>query len=208
MARKRKKQFFTAILVMLPMWIIAISLSLIFCECSNSDVAITPRRKAYPRINTHDSSFVAIANAPIHFEMSKTASITLDSAKTDLQNPAHWINIYYKPYNATIYCTFTQVDSTTIDKVIDSRSERMALNAGAYMSELIELTNANKFYSQILITEQSEVTPIQFLSTNDRNWVVSGALYIDKNSNIDSIRPVIDVIKRDIIHSLKTIDKQ
>jgi gliding motility-associated lipoprotein GldD len=217
MARKHKKQFITAILVMLPVWIITISLSLLFCECSNnnneattnnSDEVIIPRRKAFPRINTHDSTFVAIKNTPVHFEISKAASITLDSTKTDLDIPSQWINIYYKPYKATIHCTFTQVDSTTINQVIDNRSERMSLNIGSLTTELIELTNANNFYSQILTTEQCEVTPIQFLSTDDCNWVVSGALYFEQTNNVDSIRPVIDVIKRDIIHSLKTINKQ
>ena len=84
----------------------------------------------------------------------------------------------------------------------------MALNSGGRTSELIELTNANKFNSQILITEQNKVTPIQFLSTNNQNWVVSGVLYIENNQNLDSIHPVIDVVKRDIIHSLKTIKEK
>ena len=167
----------------------------------------TPRRKAFPRIVTHDSTFCTFDNAPIHFEISKIATITLDSISTNTLNKVQWINIYYKPYNTTIYCTFTQVDNTTIDEVISNRSERMALNSGGLTSELIELTNANKFYSQILITEQSKVTPIQFLSTDNQNWVVSGALYVENNQNIDSIRPVINVVKRDIIHSLKTINQ-
>lgn len=206
MTRKRNRSFSTAVFAMLPMWIMAIALSLILCECSDNNVA-TPRRKAFPRIVTHDSTFCTLDNAPIHFEISKIATITLDSISTNTLNNAHWINIYYKPYNATIYCTFTQVDNSTIDEVISNRSERMALNSGGLTSELIELTNANKFYSQILITEQSKVTPIQFLSTDNQNWVVSGALYVENNQNIDSIRPVINVVKRDIIHSLKTINQ-
>ncbi|MBR5333031.1 MAG: hypothetical protein IKV32_07035 [Muribaculaceae bacterium] len=206
MSKKRDCRFSTAVFTILPIWVIAMALSLILCECSDNNVA-TPRRKAFPRIITHDSTFYVMENLPIHFEISKIASITLDSASVSSSNNSRWINIYYKPYNATIYCTFTQADNASIKEVLSNRSERMALNSGGLTSELIELTNANKFYSQILITEQNKVTPIQFLSTNNQNWVISGALCIDKYKNIDSIRPVINVVKRDIIHSLKTINQ-
>lgn len=197
-----KHSFVTAIMAMLPIWVIAFLTALALCECS-TDNANTPRRKAYPRIDTHDSTFTLISNCPIHFEISDIAIISLDS----INNDNHWINIYYKPYNATIYCTFTPVDKHTIENVIDNRTERMALNSGDHSSELIELTNANGFKSQILITEQSKITPVQFLSTNENNWVVSGALYFNNSSNSpDSIRPIINILKRDIIHAMKTID--
>lgn len=201
----RKHNTVTAILAMLPIWVIAVLAALALCECSNDKVN-TPRRKAYPRIDTHDSTFTQISSCPIHFEMSDAAIITLDS----INNNSHWINIFYKPYNATIYCTFTPVDKYTIENVINNRTERMALNSGEHYSDLIELTNANGFQSKILITEQSKVTPVQFLSTDNRNWVVSGAIYFNKNNNNnpDSIRPIINALRRDIIHAMKTINQQ
>lgn len=201
----RKHSTITAILAMLPIWFMAIIVAVSLCECTNDNIN-TPRRKAFPRIDTHDSTFTQISNCPIHFEMSHIASITLDS----INNNNHWITIFYKPYNATVYCTFTPVDKYTIHNIITNRTERMALNSGDNISELIELTNANGFYSKILITEQSKVTPVQFLSTNNTDWVVSGAIYFNNNSNNnpDSIRPIINVLKRDIIHAMKTIDIQ
>lgn len=191
----------------LPIWIILITISFIACNCDNN--ANIPRRKAYPRITTHDSIFSIVTSLPLHFEKSNIALISLDSTiiTNKRDEKSHWINIFYKPYNITVHCTFTPVDTSTINNIIYNRKERMALNSGNFPSELIELTNANNFSSQILITEQSKVTPLQFLSTNNKNWVVSGALYLNNSniSNIDSIRPIINVIKRDIIHSLKTI---
>ena len=201
----RKHNIVTAILTMIPFWLIAILVTMMLCECSNENIN-KPRRKAYPRINIHDSTYTKIPNSPIHFEMNNVAKITLDS----INNNSHWINIFYKPYNATIYCTFTPIDKSTLENIIENRTERMALNSGANSSELIELTNANGFKSKILITEQSKVTPVQFLSTNNLNWVISGAIYFDKNSssNPDSIRPIINALKRDVIHAMKTINQQ
>ena len=205
----RKHSTLSAFIAMLPIWIIAIICSLMLCDCSNK-TPDTPRRKAYPRVAVHDSSFVAMTNSPIHFEISTTAQITLDSIVMNDKDGrgARWINIFYKPYNATLHCTFTAVDTSSIKEVLSNRNERMALNAGNLTSELTELTNANDYYSHILVTEQSKVTPLQFLSSDNKNWVVSGALYLNNgNSNPDSIRPIINAIKRDIIHSLKTINQ-
>ena len=205
----RKHNTFTAFVAMLPVWLLAILCASVLCDCKNNS-ADTPRRKAYPRIVTHDSSFVAVANAPLHFEISDFAQITLDTVIANEKNEGtRWLNVYYSQYNATIHSTFTPVDDSTIDDILENRSERMALNAGNHTSELLELTNANGFASQILVTEESNTTPLQFISTDNKKWVVSGALYLngESKSNVDSIRPVINVIKRDIIHSLKMINK-
>ena len=93
--------------------------------------------------------------------------------------------------------------------MINNRTQRISLNTGSYTSELIELTNVNGFKSQLIITPESQVTPLQFLSTDGKDWVISGALYINQapNSNPDSIKPILNVLKRDMIHTLKTIGK-
>ena len=41
----------------LPMWLLAIITASFFCECVDNGDAVVPRRKAYPRIVTHDSVF-------------------------------------------------------------------------------------------------------------------------------------------------------
>ena len=206
----RKHPALFAFLAMLPIWLLAIICSIVMCDCSNTPPS-TPRQKAYPRVNTHDSTFIALENTPIHFEISSVAQISLDSiVMNDKEGKGvRWINIFYQPYNATLHCTFTPVNPSSIAEVINNRKERMALNAGSLTSELIELTNANDFRSHILVTEQSNVTPLQFISTNNQSWVISGALYLNSNktSSIDSIRPIINALKRDLIHSLKTINK-
>lgn len=211
MAHSRKNNIFTAIIALLPIWVLAIVTSLAFSDCSGDSNANMPRQKAYPRITTHDSTFTPLASSPLHFEISTAAKITLDSINTGNSTGENnrWLNISYDDYNAVIYCTFTPVDTSSIDDVIANRTERMALNVGGNTSELTELTNANGFTSHILSSLESSATPVQFLSTDGNDWVVTGALHFTNatTTDIDSLKPVVNVIKRDIIHSLKTIRK-
>lgn len=196
---------------MLPIWLLAFITSLIFSDCSGENNVNMPRQKAFPRIVTHDSTFTPLASAPLHFEISIAAKITLDSINTGntTGENSRWLNVSYNDYNAVIYCTFTSVDTSSIDNVIANRTKRMALNVGGNTSELTELTNANGFTSRILSSLESTVTPVQFLSTDGNDWVVTGALHFTNatTTDIDSLKPVINVVKRDIIHSLKTIRK-
>lgn len=211
MTHQRKHNVLTAIIAMSPMWLIAFAASLILSDCSGETQTNMPRQKAYPRIATHDSTFTALASNPIHFEISTAAEVTLDSINTSkvTGENSRWINISYKGYNAVIYYTFTPVDATTINNVLANRDERMALNAGDNPSELTRITNANGFSSRILTTTQSVVTPIQFISTDGKDWVVSGAVHLSGmyTADTDSLSPVINVLRRDIIHSLTTIKK-
>lgn len=210
MAKHKKNNIFTAILAILPMWIMAIIACLFFTECG-SDNAKMPRKKAFPRIETHDSTFVPLTSSPIYFEINTATKLTLDSINTGKKTGenSRWFNFEYPQYKAVIYCTFTPVNKATLNSVIDNRTHRMKLNSGNLTSELSELTNANGFKSQILTTIENRVTPIQFISTDAKNWVVSGAVYFNDNDSakIDSIKPIVSAIRRDIIHSLKTIGK-
>lgn len=209
MSKSHRHNTITAFFTMLPIWIMAIATSLFFSECGEDKQANIPRQEAFPRIETHDSTFTELPSAPMRFEISTEAKVVLDSVNTGkkMGENSRWFTISYPRYDAEIYYTFTPVNSASLDKVIDNRTERMKLNSGGLTSELLELTNANGFSSQILTTIESKVTPIQFISTDNKHWVVSGAVHIKNHNsnNIDSISPVINVIKRDIIHSLKTI---
>ena len=205
MAKHHKHNILTTLIAIIPIWVIAIVFSVFFCKCSNDNNTITPRRKSYPRITTHDSIFTPITNGELKFEISTTATISLDSVN---DSKSRWLNTFYKPYNTTIYYTFTPIKDN-LEEVINNRTQRISLNTGSYTSELIELTNVNGFKSQLIITPESQVTPLQFLSTDGKDWVISGALYINQapNSNPDSIKPILNVLKRDMIHTLKTIGK-
>lgn len=211
MTKPQKRNLLTAIATLLPIWIIAIVASLFFSECSNNDSTNMPRRKAFPRIEIHDSTYSSLPSSPVYFEISTAAKVTLDSVNTgnETGKNSRWFNISYPTYNAVIMCTFTPVNEATIHEVINNRTHRMKLNSGSLTSELTELTNANGFNSQILTTIENRVTPIQFISSDINDWVVSGAVYFNNNDtvDIDSISPIIFAIKRDIIHALKTIKK-
>lgn len=204
---KTKGSTLTAFCTMIPIWIIAVIITLSLSECTNQQGNYIPRRTAYPRINICDTVYVKTSLLPIHFEINAEAIATNDSTHIST-NGGKWINIFYPKYNATLYCTYTPVNACTLDQVIDNRIERISLNIGSLTSEITEISNPSGITSKIIYTPESVVTPLQFIATDNLSWVVSGAFSFNEISNnisIDSISPILDAVNADILHSIKNL---
>ncbi|MCM1484451.1 MAG: hypothetical protein NC043_08950 [Muribaculaceae bacterium] len=174
--------------------------------CNGRGGDYTPLPRAYPRIEIADSAHHTFApdTLPVHIEINDRATAIIDSTSRNLSTI--WLTINYPTYrNSRIYITMRSISGTALDKAIDNRRERMALNAGDTQSELIMLENPYGFRSEILLTRRGSITPIQFISSNDRR-LISGACYIaDAATAPDSVAPVVDGMLSDVLHIVKTI---
>jgi gliding motility-associated lipoprotein GldD len=52
--------------------------------------------------------------------------------------------------------------------------------------------------------EGNAASPMQFFLTDSTRHFLRGALYIRATPDIDSLKPVIDFLKRDVIHLIET----
>lgn len=171
--------------------------------CGTGDnSAPVPRRRAYPRIEIPDSAFTIVGNAPNRLQINASAQI-LDS--TDNK----WVTVIYPDLNAKIYYTFTPVDKSTIDAVIDNRLERINLNLSGHKPEFLPVDTREGFTGQIVVDRFGGTTPVQFIVTDRSTVVVSGAAFLPDadGAPADSLNPVVDMLRRDIIHSIKTLKR-
>lgn len=190
-----------ALATMLPIWIAAACIPLILSECNNSDVTTIPRRQAYPRISVHDSVYTTTNLVPINLEISKIATL---SARN---NTSTWIDIAYPQYNATIHCTYTPVTLATIHQAIANRNERIALDLGDSFFENTSINNPNGTSANIYATHTNMVTPIMFIATDHSSWILSGAVAFNTTEIVqyDSVSPIINALKRDLIHTMQNL---
>lgn len=180
------------------------------CRDSATDTVAVPRRTAYPRICIPAAVYAPFADAPLHFETSAAAKARIATPPSGNSAPGStWVDIAYPEYGITIHCTFTHTDTDRIPGILDNRIERLSVNTGGATSEMSELTNAYGFDCRMIATRAESPTPVQFLATDHKHWVISGSAYIEagRNTNPDSIAPVISMLERDIIHSLTTLKR-
>ena len=175
--------------------------------CGNRQTTDTgiPRPVAYPRPVIYDPLYTS-AGLPADFEVNASATVTDAGKSATSENQPVWVDITYPAYGATLHCTFTPVDDeASREKAMDNRLERMALNVGDNMAEQTELTSPGGFTTIILSTMGRTLTPLQFLSVGDC-WVISGAMRFHAEAvETDSVRPLIDAVKTDIIHAAENI---
>lgn len=180
--------------------------AMVSCGCSSSNGDKTfPRPEAFPRIEVFDSLYDVIDSIPIKFEANRQA---------DIQLSQNGFNILYAPYRTTIYCSVSSADNKNdLKKIVDNRRERIELNIGGNPTEVIEVTAADSsFTSWLYYTPVSTPIPVQFLSVGGENGatVVSGSAVMStvvEPEKQEAVQPIIDFIRRDITHSLKTLSQ-
>lgn len=183
---------------------LALTLAATSCDQTQEHTCI-PRRTAYPRPQIYDTVYAATAHAPIHFEVNTSATV---APAPSSGTKSVWIDISYPAYDATIFCTFTPVTNATISSAISNRKQRIALNIEGHRSESCNIESPDGFISTVILSPSARSTPLQFISTDRREWVVSGTLFFHNAQKItatDSIAPIVEAVHRDMTHTLTTI---
>lgn len=177
------------------------------CTGDKAGVAI-PRRHAYPRIELPQENYydVNVGCNELHISVNDVATYNRRTAE---DGKTCFIDVSYPKINTTIFYTITPVDHTTIEDVIANRLERIRLNLGDRDTELIEFNSTEGFENKVLVSHGDISTPVQFISTDGGNVVVSGVAFIKEASpaTADSIAPIVDVMRREVVHSLKTMHR-
>lgn len=183
--------------------LLPVCLASLLCACSGQtsrDKTPVPRPEAWPRIAIYDSIYQVVDSLPVVFEANA-------SAKIEHTRPG-WVNINYPAYASTIYLTVTQTTPAEIESVVDNRLERMALNIADNTDVTQEHIVSPDFESIMLISHGTRSTPVQFVSTDRRSTVVSGTAFLHNAGQIastDSVAPVIESLRHDIVHALKNL---
>lgn len=165
-----------------------------------------PKPKGYNRIPLPEHQYIQLSDSfPYQFEYSKYAQIVLDSSW--MREP-YWIDIYYPEFVANIQITYKAIeqDSTKLQEYLNDSYKLTAkhqIKAYSIEESIIQTPN---HHTAVVAELSGEVpTPFQFYSTDSAQHFIRGALYFRTASKNDSLAPVIDYVKKDIIHMLNTL---
>ncbi len=198
---------FRFVLILMPVALAHLSVVSSCAHGSGGDSVAVPRPVAYPRPVLYDAVYRSSSGLPCGFEVNASAEVCDDVANVSRPGAdAVWADIGYPAYGAVLRCTFTPVDDAGRRVVADNRVERMAMNLGDNAAAQTDVSSPAGYTGIILTSLGATITPLQFLSVGDR-WVVSGALEMPAAvTSIDSVRPMIEAVKADMIHALANLE--
>lgn len=164
-----------------------------------------PKPKGYNRIPLPNFSYQTLPDTfPYSFEYSAHARLLRDSSWI---TERYWINLHYPTMDASIQITYKPVtDSIIREYLSDSYRLTSQHNVKAYAIEesIIELPNG--LYASFTELEGEVPTQVQFHVSDSVDHFLRGALYFKTATKNDSLAPVINYLKQDILHLLTSLE--
>jgi len=182
-------------------------ISLLSCETP----VFTPKPIAYPRIHFPEKGNYKkydVVECPYTFEFPTYAKIETKKNKFTNEYENCFFNIKFEDFNATLYMSYKEIGSDiTLEKVLED-AHKLTYNHSKkadYIDEAL-IKNRNGVKGQLSEVGGNVATNIQFYLSDMEKHYIRGSLYFNASPNIDSVQPIVDFIKKDMMHVFETFD--
>ncbi len=199
---------------------------LLLLSC-NSD--FVPKPTGYFKIDFPEHTYILFDQPgyPFKFEYPTYATVVKDSSYFGEapENP-WWINIDFPGFNGRIYVSYNIIGGKATYKVkglggryVDSLATNTLANLidGSYKLTYKHSSKASSIEDSLITTTNgiqgiyfrvggNAATSNQFFLTDSVRHFFRGALYFDTTPNEDSLRPVNDFLRKDMLHLIETFE--
>lgn len=173
---------------------------LIFLFSCESD--FQPKPNGYHRINPLQKNNIAL-NLDCPYTFSYPDYLEVQKGKKEMCS----INLFSPYYNATLHLTYKPINSDFEKILYDFRRLTYEHTSKADGIDEVPLEDLdNKVYSLFYELHGPSASSLQFLSTDSFNHILRGSLYFNNIPNVDSIRPVHNIYKKDILNIIETLE--
>lgn len=180
-----------------------LSLSMLFISCNNTDYS--PKPRGFHRIIFPDKIYRATnTGCPYTFDTPSYSLLTEDRSKNT--KPC-WKNLDFPQFNAIVHLSYFDIGP-------NSTFEQLTEDARTFVFK--HTTMATSIEQRDILDKENNVIGLEydiqgntasnyqfFISDRSRHYL-RGALYFNEKPHLDSIQPVLDFIKQDIQHLIKT----
>jgi gliding motility-associated lipoprotein GldD len=176
-----------------------------FFACSPD---FTPKPRGYYRIDLPETEYQLLEGEyPYTFQYPKYATINAYKGmweKTDTSG--YWINIELPLFRSRIHLTYKAIHGNLARMVDDAHTfaYKHSVKADAIVqSEYRDSLSA--VYGVLFDIKGNTASSIQFYATDSTANFLRGALYFDCEPNKDSLAPVQEFLRKDIIRLVQTL---
>ena len=181
----------------------------IFCFTTmfwSCDPAHTPKPKGYFRIEMPKREYVRWTDpqCPFSFEIPVYAEIT--SYRDSINEPC-WKYVRFPYFNAEVFLSYKPVEGNLAAYIEDTRTlvYKHSVKASSIDETFIRSRNSN---AQGIIYDigGSAASSLQFFVTDSTSHFIRGALYFNAAPQPDSLKPVIEFLREDLMHLAGSTD--
>ena len=176
---------------------------------SCEELVYTPKPRGYPKIEYPPKAYqnFELSDCSImQFEYPKYAKIQRDSLflNQKIEHPC-WFDIYFPMYDSRLHCSYRPIDKATSFEKLREDAFKMANehNVKADYIDELPVNKPNGVSGFVFDIEGAAASPFQFYLTDGKKHFFRGALYFNTQARPDSLAPLHDFLKQDV---MKLID--
>ncbi|MFZ9299592.1 MAG: hypothetical protein ACO23V_01375 [Chitinophagaceae bacterium] len=196
---------------------------MVFFSCNSP---FTPKPRSYYKIDMpkHEYQVFNEPSFPYQFEYPVYAKISKDSTMFE-DNPdyPYWFNIDFPAFQGRIYVSYKTIGGISTYKIKSGNGYRDSMVTNTFeglRDEAFKMTFKHSLKASSiedsLFTTKNGITGVyftvggnaatanQFFVSDTTKHFLRGALYFDASPNADSLRPVNEFLKKDLLHLIQT----
>ena len=191
-------------------YFLLISLVFFLIACGN-DTVYTPKPRGFPRVIYPEKAYQPFDKnyCSFTFDYPKYAQIVQDTSYFE-EKPVNdcWFDIDVPQFNARIHCSYYDIDKKNPLTKLMSDAFTLAgkHNIKADYIDEIKIEKNNHVSGFLFDIQGPAASPFQFYLTDSTKHFMRGALYFKTAARPDSLRPVIDFMKQDIVKMVNTFE--
>lgn len=172
-------------------------------SCGDDDTVYSPKPRGYFRIDLPEKKYSAYTSeCPYSFEIP-----TYSRMVSDLHKGAEpcWTNLEFPKFRATLHLSYKEVKGNVDQYLEDSHmlaNEHQKKASG--LDEVVVLRDSARVYGLLFDITGNSASSLQFYLTDSTHHFLRGALYFNCMPNSDSLKVVVDFLKKDILHLINT----
>ncbi len=177
-----------------------------FCiySCSE-DTPISPKPQGYFRLDLPKHSYQQLdtAQLPFTFQYSAAAVCSFEE-----KSGATWIHIKYPQLKAVLEMTYIPVNQNFRELMLnDEEFVKMHYVKADDVENSFVQDDSSALYGKIFDIAGKEVAcPLQFWLSDTTSHYLRSSLYFDFTPNNDSLQPVIEYLREDVMKLINTFE--
>ena len=192
------KEVFTSLIPVIVIFLLA--------ACAKEE-AYLPKPKGFHRIELPTHEYVALDTPmPYTFEYSKHAKVVPDES---FMTEPYWIEILYPRFDAKLTISYKEVNNN-LDSLVEMSNDSHRLTTKHHVKATAiddYVTVTPKGISAVVFELEGDVpSQFQYYATDSVENFFRAALYFPTATKNDSLKPVIEFVKVDMMHMLNTLE--
>jgi gliding motility-associated lipoprotein GldD len=170
------------------------------CDRSN-----TPKPTGYLRVDYPEKTYRLYDDQEFYqFEIPTYAVVEIDRGRN---SEAGWVNLQIPSLNGTIHLSYKPVKDNLVAYITDSRDLVYKHTVKAQgIEDTPFIHREEKRFGMVYDLKGDVASAVQFFVTDSTKHFLRGSLYLNCRPNRDSLNPVIEFLREDIMHMIETTE--